>query len=122
MRRPDLDAVRERVMRLPGASLMLRIVIDMARGNLTDRSMTLAAQAFTSILPVVILAESFLSFLGLGVQEPLTSLGRLIAYGAQDMEVAWWTLIFPGATMMLTLFCFNFVGDGLRDALDPKDR
>lgn len=76
----------------------------------------------TLTIPVVILAESFLSFLGLGVQEPLTSLGRLIAYGAQDMEVAWWTLIFPGATMMLTLFCFNFIGDGLRDAIDPKDR
>ncbi|MFE0751628.1 hypothetical protein [Gordonia sp. NPDC058843] len=55
MRRPDVDAVRERVMRLPGASLVFRIVIDIARGNLTDRSMTLAAQAFTSILPIVIL-------------------------------------------------------------------
>ncbi|WP_055477031.1 YhjD/YihY/BrkB family envelope integrity protein [Gordonia sp. HS-NH1] len=58
MRRPDLDAVRERVMRLPGASLVLRIVVDIARGNLTDRSMTLAAQAFTSILPIVILVLS----------------------------------------------------------------
>ena len=76
----------------------------------------------TLTIPVVILAESFLSFLGLGVQEPLTSLGRLIAAGAQDMEVAPWTLIVPGLTMMLTLFCFNFIGDGLRDAIDPKDR
>jgi len=76
----------------------------------------------TLTIPVVILAESFLSFLGLGVQEPLTSLGRLIAYGAQDMQIATWTLIVPAATMMLTLFCFNFIGDGVRDAIDPKDR
>jgi oligopeptide transport system permease protein len=76
----------------------------------------------TLMIPVVILAESFLSFLGLGVQEPLTSLGRLIAAGAQDMEVAPWTLIVPAVTMMITLFCLNFIGDGLRDAIDPKDR
>jgi len=76
----------------------------------------------TLTIPVVILAESFLSFLGLGVQEPLTSLGNLIANGARDMEIAPWTLIFPALTMMLTLFCFNFIGDGLRDAIDPKDR
>ena len=76
----------------------------------------------TLTIPVVILAESFLSFLGLGVQEPLTSLGNLISNGARDMEIAPWTLIFPAATMMVTLFCFNFIGDGLRDAIDPKDR
>ena len=76
----------------------------------------------TLTIPVVILAESFLSFLGLGVQEPLTSLGNLISNGARDMEVAPWTLICPALTMMLTLFCFNFIGDGLRDAIDPKDR
>ncbi|PWE16978.1 peptide ABC transporter permease [Marinicauda salina] len=76
----------------------------------------------TLTIPVVILAESFLSFLGLGVQEPLTSLGNLISNGARDMEVAPWTLIVPALTMMLTLFCFNFIGDGLRDAIDPKDR
>ena len=76
----------------------------------------------TLTIPVVILAESFLSFLGLGVQEPLTSLGNLISNGARDMEIAPWTLIFPALTKMLTLFCFNFIGDGLRDAIDPKDR
>ncbi|MCR9128662.1 MAG: ABC transporter permease subunit [Alphaproteobacteria bacterium] len=76
----------------------------------------------TLTIPVVILAESFLSFLGLGVQEPLTSLGNLISNGARDMEVAPWTLYFPALTMMVTLFCFNFIGDGLRDAIDPKDR
>ena len=76
----------------------------------------------TLMIPVVILAESFLSFLGLGVQEPLTSLGRLISAGAQDMEPAPWTLIGPAVVMMVTLFCLNFIGDGLRDAIDPKDR
>jgi len=75
----------------------------------------------TLTIPQVILAESFLSFLGLGVQEPLTSLGVLIARGAQDMEVAPWLLIAPSATMAATLMCFNFIGDGLRDAIDPKD-
>ena len=75
----------------------------------------------TLTIPSVILAESFLSFLGLGVQEPLTSLGVLIARGAQDMEVAPWLLIAPSAAMALTLMCFNFIGDGLRDAIDPKD-
>ena len=76
----------------------------------------------TLTIPSVILAESFLSFLGLGVQEPLTSLGKLIANGAQDMETMPWTLLFPALVMMVTLFCFNFIGDGLRDAIDPKDR
>jgi len=76
----------------------------------------------TLTIPSVILAESFLSFLGLGVQEPLTSWGVLIADGANQMETAPWMLIFPAVFMALTLFCFNFIGDGLRDALDPKDR
>ncbi len=76
----------------------------------------------TLTIPAIILAESFLSFLGLGVQEPLTSWGRLISEGAQEMETSPWLLIFPGAFMAITLFCFNFVGDGLRDAFDPKDR
>jgi oligopeptide transport system permease protein len=76
----------------------------------------------TLTIPTVILAESFLSFLGLGVQEPLTSWGVLISEGAQYMESAPWILIFPALFMAITLFCFNFIGDGLRDALDPKDR
>jgi oligopeptide transport system permease protein len=76
----------------------------------------------TLTIPTVILAESFLSFLGLGVQEPLTSWGVLIKDGADQMESAPWTLIFPAVLMAVTLFCFNFIGDGLRDALDPKDR
>ena len=76
----------------------------------------------TLTIPAVILAESFLSFLGLGVQEPLTSLGVLISKGAQDMEVAPWLLVIPSVAMVATLMCFNFIGDGLRDAIDPKDR
>jgi len=76
----------------------------------------------TLTVPGVILTESFLSFLGLGIQEPLTSWGVLISDGADQMETAPWMLLFPALFMAMTLFCFNFVGDGLRDALDPKDR
>jgi oligopeptide transport system permease protein len=76
----------------------------------------------TLTIPAVIIAESFLSFLGLGVQPPMASLGTLIAAGAQDMELAPWLLIFPSIVMIVTLMCFNFIGDGLRDAIDPKDR
>jgi oligopeptide transport system permease protein len=73
-------------------------------------------------IPVIILAESFLSFIGLGVQEPLTSLGRLIAQGAGQMRNAPWVLWSSAATMLITLLALNFLGDGLRDALDPKER
>jgi oligopeptide transport system permease protein len=76
----------------------------------------------TLTIPQVILTESFLSFLGLGVQEPLTSWGVLISEGAKQMESAPWLLVFPAFFLAITLFCFNFIGDGLRDALDPKDR
>jgi oligopeptide transport system permease protein len=76
----------------------------------------------TLTIPAVILAESFLSFLGLGVQPPMASLGTLIATGAQDMELAPWLLVFPSVTMVAALMSFNFIGDGLRDAIDPKDR
>lgn len=76
----------------------------------------------TLTIPQVILTESFLSFLGLGVQEPMTSWGVLISEGAKQMESATWLLIFPAIFLAVTLFCFNFIGDGLRDALDPKDR
>lgn len=76
----------------------------------------------TLTVPQVILFESFLSFLGLGVQEPMTSWGVLIAEGASQMESAPWMLLFPATFLAVTLFCLNFIGDGLRDALDPKDR
>ena len=76
----------------------------------------------TLLVPEVIIIESFLSFLGLGVQEPYTSWGVLISEGAGQMESAPWMLVFPAIFLAVTLFCLNFVGDGLRDALDPKDR
>jgi oligopeptide transport system permease protein len=76
----------------------------------------------TLTIPQVILVESFLSFLGLGIQEPMTSWGALVHEGAQEMESAPWMLIFPSLFLATTLFCFNFLGDGLRDALDPTDR
>ncbi len=76
----------------------------------------------TLTIPVVIMAESFLSFLGLGVNEPLTSLGVLISEGAKEMQDKPWVLLAPALTMGVTLLCLNFIGDGLRDALDPKDR
>ena len=75
----------------------------------------------TLTMPVVILQESVLSFIGLGVQEPLTSLGRLISDGQKEFGTPW-LLFGPAATMVITLFSLNFIGDGLRDALDPKDR
>ncbi len=75
----------------------------------------------TLMVPSVIILESFLSFLGLGVQEPLTSWGVLISEGSREMETAWWLLIFPGIFMTITLASLNFIGDGLRDAIDPKE-
>jgi len=78
---------------------------------------------YTSItVPGVILTESVLSFLGLGVQEPMTSWGVLIHDGANVMESSPWMIWFPGAALTLTLYCANFLGDGMRDALDPKTR
>ena len=76
----------------------------------------------TLTVPTVILTSAFLSFLGLGVQEPMTSWGVLVNDGANNMGTAWWTLVFPAGMLTATLYCFNFIGDGLRDALDPKDR
>jgi oligopeptide transport system permease protein len=76
----------------------------------------------TVTVPGVILTESVLSFLGLGIQEPMTSWGVLIEDGTKVMEVSPWILLFPAAMLSITLYCFNFIGDGMRDALDPKDR
>ena len=74
----------------------------------------------TLTIPSVMLLEAFLSFLGLGVQPPMSSWGLLISYGVESMEEYPWLLIFPGIMLSLTLFSLNFLGDGLRDALDPK--
>ena len=76
----------------------------------------------TVTIPSVILTESVLSFLGLGVQEPMTSWGVLVQEGTQKMDAAPWLLLIPALFLSTTLYCANYVGDGLRDALDPKDR
>src|SRR5215208_1425515 len=76
----------------------------------------------TLLVPKVILLEIFLSFLGLGVQEPMTSWGVLISDGAKNIQGATGMLVFPALFLVSTLFALNFIGDGLRDALDPKDR
>lgn len=74
------------------------------------------------LVPGMIMYESFLSFLGLGVQEPMASWGSMLQEGALTIETAPWQLLVPAFFLVATLFCFNFLGDGLRDALDPKDR
>jgi len=76
----------------------------------------------TLTVPAVILQEAFLSFLGLGVQPPAASWGTLVSDGARVLALFPWLVIFPGAALSLTLLCFNFLGDGLRDALDPRTR
>jgi oligopeptide transport system permease protein len=75
----------------------------------------------TLTVPQMIVFESFLSFLGLGVQEPRASLGNLILVGAQEMESAPWMLLVPAAFLVVLLISLNFLGDGLRDALDPRE-
>jgi oligopeptide transport system permease protein len=74
----------------------------------------------TLTIPSVMLLEAFISFLGLGVQPPASSWGVLISDGVETMEVYPWLLIFPGITLSITLFALNFLGDGLRDALDVR--
>jgi len=92
------------------------------RRHIIPNVLGIVAVYSTLLVPSMILTESFLSFLGLGVQEPMTSWGALLQEGAQTMEIAIWQIAFPAAFMVVTLFCFNYIGDGLRDALDPKDR
>ncbi|HEY5622209.1 MAG TPA: ABC transporter permease subunit [Gammaproteobacteria bacterium] len=92
------------------------------RRHIVPNLLGVVAVYVTLTIPQVILVESFLSFLGLGVQEPMTSWGALVKDGAEELESAAWMLIFPAVFLATTLFCFNFLGDGLRDALDPKDR
>lgn len=76
----------------------------------------------TLTIPEIIATESFLSYLGFGVQEPLTSLGTLIAEGSAGMETTPWLLFFPAGFLVALLMSLLFIGDGLRDAFDPKDR
>jgi ABC-type dipeptide/oligopeptide/nickel transport system permease subunit len=77
----------------------------------------------TLMIPSIILYESFLSYLGLGIQPPQASLGSLMASGAEQINpirIYWWLIVFPGAALALTLLALTFVGDGLRDAFDPR--
>ena len=76
----------------------------------------------TLLIPTNILIESYLSFIGLGVQEPLTSWGLLISQAVGQLDTAPWLILFPATLLAITMFCFNFIGDGLRDALDPTHR
>jgi oligopeptide transport system permease protein len=95
---------------------------DIIRRHIVPNLLGVVVVYVTLTIPQVILVESFLSFLGLGVQEPMTSWGALVNEGAEEMENAPWMLVIPAIFLATTLFCFNFIGDGLRDALDPKDR
>jgi oligopeptide transport system permease protein len=94
---------------------------DIIRRHIIPNAVGPVVVYMTLLVPKVILLESFLSFLGLGVQEPLTSWGVLISEGARNLQDSWWLLVFPSVFLTGTLFCLNFLGDGLRDALDPKD-
>ena len=97
---------------LPTATIIRRHLIPNALGPIIVYT--------TLTVPSVMLLEAFLSFLGLGVQPPETSWGLLISYGAESMEEYPWLLLFPGLALTLTLFSLNFLGDGLRDALDVR--
>jgi oligopeptide transport system permease protein len=96
------------------AAILLRHIIP----NLIGAAVVYA----TLTIPQMVLFESFLSFLGLGVQEPLASLGSLINDGAQEMQTAPWMLLVPAGSLVVLLVCFNLLGDALRDALDPRER
>lgn len=100
---------------VPGSKIILRHIVPNLMG--------VVAVYATLLVPMMILTESFISFLGLGVQEPNTSWGALIFEGAGTMQYGTlWQLLIPLFFFVITLFGFYFVGDGLRDALDPKDR
>jgi oligopeptide transport system permease protein len=99
---------------VPPGAILLRHVVPNVLGPVVVYA--------TLIVPQMILFESFLSFLGLGVQEPHASLGNLIYGGAQEMESAPWMLLVPATFLVLLLLCLNVLGDGLRDAFDPRER
>jgi oligopeptide transport system permease protein len=111
-RREFIEAAR--ALGVPAPAILLRHIVP----NLLGPVLVYA----TLIVPQMIVFESFLSFLGLGVQEPHASLGNLILVGAQEMESAPWMLLVPAAFLVGLLICLNFLGDGLRDAFDPRER
>ncbi|MCB9662500.1 MAG: ABC transporter permease [Alphaproteobacteria bacterium] len=101
-----------RAIGVPQATILFRHIVPNTLGPVIVYS--------TLTIPSVMLSEAFLSFLGLGIREPQASWGTLVSDGANAMVVYPWLLLAPGLTMTLTLFCLNFLGDGLRDALDPR--
>ncbi len=103
-----------RALGVPFGRMVLRHVVPNVLGPVIVFS--------TLLIPTVILVESFLSFLGLGVQEPSTSWGLLISQGTATLDTAPWLLLIPAGFLAATMFAFNFIGDGLRDALDPRAR
>jgi oligopeptide transport system permease protein len=111
-RREFIEAARALGVR-PGAILRRHVLPNLIGTVIVYATLT---------IPQMILFEGFLSFLGLGVQEPRASLGNLIAVGAQEMSSAPWMLIVPATLMVLLLLCLNLLGDALRDALDPRER
>ncbi|APA90110.1 ABC transporter permease subunit (plasmid) [Paraburkholderia sprentiae WSM5005] len=122
-----------RVVRGQTLSLRSREFVDAARATGVSTRAIIARHIVPNLIgvvvvyatvtvPSIVLTESVLSFLGLGVQEPMTSWGVLIEDGAQKLESMPWLLLCPAVMLCVTLYCVNFVGDGLRDALDPKDR
>jgi len=90
---------------------------DIIRRHIIPNLLGVVIVYVTLTIPQVILMESFLSFIGLGVQEPMSSWGALVSDGTQDMESAPWTLVVPSVFLAITLYCFNYIGDGLRDAI-----
>jgi oligopeptide transport system permease protein len=110
-RREFIQAAR--ALGVPTPAILLRHIVP----NLLGPVLVYA----TLTVPQMIVFESFLSFLGLGVQEPRASLGNLILVGAQEMESAPWMLLVPAGFLVALLTCLNFLGDGLRDALDPRE-
>jgi oligopeptide transport system permease protein len=122
-----------RVVRGQTLSLRSREFVDAARAigvrpaaiiarHIVPNLAGIVAVYATVTVPSIILTESVLSFLGLGVQEPMTSWGVLIQDGAQKLDAMPWLLLCPAVLLCATLYCVNFVGDGLRDALDPRER
>ena len=120
-----------RIVRGQTISLKHREFVDAARligvstpriilRHITPNLLGVVLVYMTLTIPQAILVESFLSFLGLGVQEPQTSLGALVNGGVSHMETAPWLLIIPASALAFILFCFNFLGDGLRDIVDPR--
>ena len=120
-----------RIVRGQTISLKQRGFVDAARligvssggiiwRHITPNLLGIVVVYMTLTIPQAILVESFLSFLGLGIQEPQTSLGSLVNGGVNYMESAPWLMVIPATALALILVCFNYLGDGLRDLVDPK--